>query len=140
MHHLERICFLTTTLPPPLLRRGPRDRIIDAATASGATLHQMATVAAAMLAGGGGPDAGAEARRAADARAAAVAAIRLMPERPLELLHRMVELMRVRAPVTDRPRRWCVCVFLNGGRFGEMTVSDACLIVEARAIERMGVQ
>lgn len=53
----------------------------------------MATVAAAMLAGGGAappPDA------AAEARAAAVAAIPSMPERPLELLRRLVELMRVR--------------------------------------------
>ncbi|KIY93222.1 inositolhexakisphosphate/diphosphoinositol-pentakisphosphatekinase [Monoraphidium neglectum] len=87
------------------LARGDKDRIIDAATASGATLHQMATVAAAMLAGGGGPDAGAEARRAADARAAAVAAIRLMPERPLELLHRMVELMRI---LVDLLREKCL--------------------------------
>lgn len=59
-------------------------------------LHQIATVAAAMLAGGApGAAAAAEAQREAEARAAAVAAIRTMPERPLELLHRLVELMRV---------------------------------------------
>jgi hypothetical protein len=62
----------------------------------------MATVAAAMLAGGAGggggaaaADAAAAAQREAEARAAAVAAIRAMPERPLELLHRMVDLMKV---------------------------------------------